>query len=118
MREYADIRLNEYDADEWFDIARSLNPNLGMANDHFTNEMYGVTTNALFAASRIKEAARAASPAAPSVAQDERGACVHVDEPKACYRVRCQLGNKCVDDDMSPRAASTSANVAQGENHE
>jgi hypothetical protein len=44
-------------------------------------------------------------------AQDERGACIHADEPKACYRVRCQLGNRCVDDDMSPRAAS-SLNVA------
>lgn len=29
--------------------------------------------------------------------------CVHADDPKACYRVRCQLGGKCVDDDMSPR---------------
>ena len=29
--------------------------------------------------------------------------CVHPDDPKACYRVRCQLGGKCVDDDMSPR---------------
>lgn len=33
--------------------------------------------------------------------------CVHVNNPKACYRVRCQLGNKCVDDDMSPRPAPT-----------
>ncbi|WP_131754070.1 hypothetical protein [Burkholderia vietnamiensis] len=29
--------------------------------------------------------------------------CVHADDPKACYRVRCQLGAKCLDDDMSPR---------------
>jgi hypothetical protein len=29
-------------------------------------------------------------------------ACAHRDEPKACYRVRCQLGDKCADDDMSP----------------
>ncbi|WP_334021350.1 hypothetical protein [Burkholderia orbicola] len=29
--------------------------------------------------------------------------CVHADDPKSCYRVRCQLGGKCVDDDMSPR---------------
>lgn len=29
--------------------------------------------------------------------------CVHSDDPKACYRVRCQLGGKCADDDMSPR---------------
>lgn len=43
-----------------------------------------------------------------SVKQDERGACVRADEPKACYRVRCQLGNKCVDDDMSPRPAAPS----------
>jgi hypothetical protein len=33
----------------------------------------------------------------------EKAPCVHADEPKACYRVRCQLGNKCVDDDMSFR---------------
>jgi hypothetical protein len=56
------------------------------------------------------------STAAPSVEQDERGACIHADEPKACYRVRCQLGNKCVDDDMSPRAASPATpSVAQDE---
>ena len=30
----------------------------GMANDHFTNEMYGITTDALFAASRIKGASK------------------------------------------------------------
>lgn len=30
--------------------------------------------------------------------------CVHAENPKACYRVRCQLGNKCVDDDMAFRA--------------
>jgi hypothetical protein len=64
--------------------------------------------------SLIEWIAKRLAPAAPSVEQDERGACVHADEPKECYRVRCQLGNKCVDDDMSPRAASTSANVAQG----
>ncbi len=29
--------------------------------------------------------------------------CVHADDPKSCYRVRCQLGGKCVDDDMSSR---------------
>ncbi|WP_155705991.1 hypothetical protein [Burkholderia cepacia] len=29
--------------------------------------------------------------------------CVHADDPKACYHVRCQLGGKCVNDDMSPR---------------
>lgn len=32
--------------------------------------------------------------------------CVHMDDPKCCYRVRCQLGNKCVDDDLSPRTVS------------
>jgi hypothetical protein len=35
--------------------------------------------------------------------------CVHADNPKACYRVRCQLGNKCVDDDMSFRAKGAPA---------
>ncbi|MDN8066295.1 hypothetical protein [Burkholderia vietnamiensis] len=29
--------------------------------------------------------------------------CIHADDPKACHRVRCQLGRKCIDDDMSPR---------------
>ena len=47
-----------------------------------------------------------ASGYACAVQPDERAACVHADNPKSCYRVRCQLGNKCVDDDMSPRAAS------------
>jgi len=28
MGDTDDTRLNEYDADEWFDLARSLNPNL------------------------------------------------------------------------------------------
>jgi hypothetical protein len=40
---------------------------------------------------------------APRADADTAGACVHADDPKACYRVRCQLGNKCVDDDMSFR---------------
>ncbi|QRE00446.1 hypothetical protein [Burkholderia phage BCSR52] len=35
--------------------------------------------------------------------------CVHANDPKACYRVRCQLGGKCVDDDMSPRTAPSPA---------
>ena len=29
--------------------------------------------------------------------------CVNEDEPRGCYRVRCQLGKKCVDDEMSHR---------------
>ncbi|MDN7703307.1 hypothetical protein QZM15_33010 [Burkholderia sp. AU44665] len=40
-----------------------------------------------------------------SVEQHEAAPCVHADDPKGCYRVRCQLGNKCVDDNMSPRQA-------------
>jgi hypothetical protein len=44
-----------------------------------------------------------AAPVAPRADADTAGACVHADDPKACYRVRCQLGNKCVDDDMSFR---------------
>ncbi|WP_254228643.1 hypothetical protein [Burkholderia cenocepacia] len=39
---------------------------------------------------------------------DALTACVHADDPKACYRVRCQLGGKCVDDDMSPRQPAPS----------
>lgn len=37
--------------------------------------------------------------------EPEQEPCVHAKTPKGCYRVRCQLGNKCVDDDMSFRAA-------------
>lgn len=48
-------------------------------------------------------AASYASPPAPSPADERAAPCVHADDPKACYRVRCQLGGKCVDDDMSPR---------------
>jgi len=33
----------------------------------------------------------------------EQGPCVHAKNPKGCYRVRCQLGDKCVDDEMSFR---------------
>ena len=29
--------------------------------------------------------------------------CMHEDEPRGCYRVRCQLGKKCVDDGLSFR---------------
>nr|WP_208450355.1 VRR-NUC domain-containing protein [Burkholderia anthina] len=47
--------------------------------------------------------------AAPPVEQHEAAPCVHDDDPKSCYRVRCQLGNKCVDDDMSPRQAKHEA---------
>jgi hypothetical protein len=31
------------------------------------------------------------------------GDCVHSQDPRGCYRVRCQLGKQCVDDDLSPR---------------
>ena len=33
----------------------------------------------------------------------EQEPCVHAKNPKGCYRVRCQLGDKCVDDEMSFR---------------
>jgi hypothetical protein len=33
----------------------------------------------------------------------EQEPCVHAKTPKECYRVRCQLGDKCVDDEMSFR---------------
>jgi hypothetical protein len=36
--------------------------------------------------------------------------CVHEDLPAGCYRVRCQLSNKCVDDSMSFRKADDSYN--------
>ena len=36
-------------------------------------------------------------------AQPEQEPCVHAKNPKGCYRVRCQLGDKCVDDEMSFR---------------
>ena len=38
-------------------------------------------------------------------AQPEQEPCVHAKTPKGCYRVRCQLGDKCVDDEMSFRTA-------------
>jgi len=33
----------------------------------------------------------------------EQEPCVHAKNPKGCYRIRCQLGDKCVDDEMSFR---------------
>ena len=38
-----------------------------------------------------------------ALAQPEQEPCVHAKNPKECYRVRCQLGDKCVDDEMSFR---------------
>ena len=35
----------------------------------------------------------------------EQEPCVHAKNPKGCYRIRCQLGDKCVDDEMSFRTA-------------
>jgi hypothetical protein len=35
--------------------------------------------------------------------QPEQKPCVHAKNPKGCYRVRCQVGDKCVDDEMSFR---------------
>ena len=35
----------------------------------------------------------------------EQEPCVHAKTPKGCYRVRCQLGDKCVDDEMSFRTS-------------
>jgi hypothetical protein len=37
------------------------------------------------------------------LAQPEQEPCVHAKNPKGCYRVRCQVGDKCVDDEMSFR---------------
>jgi hypothetical protein len=39
------------------------------------------------------------------LAQPEQEPCVHAKNSKGCYRVRCQLGDKCVDDEMSFRTA-------------
>ena len=50
-----------------------------------------------------------------AVEQHEAAPCVHADDPKSCYRVRCQLGNKCVDDDMSPRQVAPSARAPRTE---
>ena len=35
--------------------------------------------------------------------QVEQEPCVHEKSPEACYRVRCQLGKKCMNDDLSFR---------------
>ena len=40
--------------------------------------------------------------------QVEQGHCVHEKSPEACYRVRCQLGKKCIDDDLSFRHTTQS----------
>ena len=42
----------------------------------------------------------------PRLGQEiEQVPCVHAKNPKGCYRVRCQVGDKCVDDEMSFRTA-------------
>jgi len=35
-------------------------------------------------------------------AEKQEPACPHIDEPFGCYRVRCQLGRKCVDAQSQP----------------
>jgi hypothetical protein len=51
-------------------------------------------------------------PVAAAVAVGEpKQPCMHVDNPKGCYRVRCQLGNKCADDEMSIRAKAAPAPI-------
>jgi hypothetical protein len=39
----------------------------------------------------------------PPPQRTEQEPCVHAKNPKGCYRVRCQVGDKCVDDEMSFR---------------
>jgi hypothetical protein len=39
----------------------------------------------------------------PPPQRTEQEPCVHAKTPKECYRVRCQVGDKCVDDEMSFR---------------
>jgi hypothetical protein len=41
--------------------------------------------------------------AATTPSHKPKAACINESEPKACYRVRCQLGNECVNDNLSPR---------------
>jgi len=36
-------------------------------------------------------------------AEKQEPACPHIDEPLGCYRVRCQLGRKCVDAQSQPK---------------
>jgi hypothetical protein len=43
------------------------------------------------------------APPAHPPQRTEQEPCVHAKTPKECYRVRCQLGDKCVDDEMSFR---------------
>ena len=43
------------------------------------------------------------NPCLKGLAQPEQEPCVHAKNPKGCYRVRCQVGDKCVDDEMSFR---------------
>jgi hypothetical protein len=50
----------------------------------------------------------AAAPPAPSATPVE---CPHRDEPRGCYRVRCQLGRKCVD--LSAPSAEPSEPVSR-----
>jgi len=61
------------------------------------------------------EAALASKAAAVAVGEPNEQPCVHADNPRACYRVRCQLGNKCVDDAMSFRAKAPLAPIASTE---
>lgn len=67
---------------------------------HEWDEFASVEDFVLWAKSRASFTAEALRAA---LAQPEQEPCIHVNNPKGCYRVRCQLGNKCVNDDMSFR---------------
>ena len=54
---------------------------------------------------RLMDEAIAALGQAIAEAEQQPEPCVHAKNPKGCYRVRCQLGNKCVDDDMAFRTS-------------
>jgi hypothetical protein len=54
----------------------------------------------------------ASNKAAAVAVGEPKQPCMHVDNPKGCYRVRCQLGNKCADDEMSIRAKAAPAPIA------
>lgn len=43
---------------------------------------------------------RCSCPAGTDSVKPAEEPCPHADEPRGCYRVRCQLGRKCVGDDL------------------
>ena len=56
---------------------------------------YGVESNARQAITALSQAI--------AKAEKQEPACPHIDEPLGCYRIRCQLGRKCVDAQSQPK---------------